>query len=52
MSEHEKESVERDELEEQEAEMLPEREAMSIIGDPLRVSGVVTPLPNEPSDLA
>lgn len=51
MSEHEKKPVERDELEEQEGEMLPEREAMSIIGDPLRAPGVVTPLPNEPSDL-
>jgi hypothetical protein len=49
---------EREELEEQEGELLPDREAMSIIRDPYQTPGIVPPgvgpdepLPNEPSSL-
>jgi hypothetical protein len=49
--------VERDELEEQEGHVLPDREAMSVIRDPFETPGIVppgvgpTPLPTEPSEL-
>jgi hypothetical protein len=50
--------VEREELEEQDGEVLPKREAMSVIRDPYQTPGIVPPgivptepLPTEPSSL-
>ncbi|MDX6475675.1 MAG: hypothetical protein QOH95_1186 [Gaiellaceae bacterium] len=43
--------VERDEIEKQEADLLPDREAMSVIRDPFQTPGIVPP-PIEPSEPA
>jgi hypothetical protein len=43
------EPVEREEIEAQQADVLPDREAMTIIRDPFQTPGIVPP--TEPSDL-
>jgi len=48
--------VENEELDEQEGDLLPDREAMSVLQDPLQSpgiepSGIATIAPTEPSDL-